>query len=725
MQPRFGWSFVLGALVAAAAAGQMIHGRGGITLPPPPEVKKIPVTDNYFGTKVTDDYRWLEDAKSPETRAFIDEENTYTQRYMDQARMRPQVVDDLDDLEQVSSWTLPIQRGDDYFFLKRLAGEGQASIYVRHGWTGKDKRLVDPAQFSRNPNTSVELDDVSRDGSLIAYEVRQGGQDQTTVHVYNVKTGKVLMDVLSSALYWSVCFTPDGTGLYYSRANSKGTQVYLHVLGTFTEQPDKLVFGYEFRGEQLGPNDLIEASVTDDGRYLVLEIDRGVPARRVDIVYRELNKPNSFFEILTWGIDSRFTAIYAKGAWFVKTDYKAPNGCILKAYPGIMPDAWDKIVPEGPEAIENFSIVGEKIYVERMKDVKPETAVYSLTGKLLGTLGYDGIGLVSAVGGRTTDRYGFFSFESFIVPPALYRLDTVTGKRDLFAQTKVPFDTSQYELKQVFFKSKDGTQVPMFIAGKKGLKQDGTERLLMTAYGGFDLSQLPEWSPVYAWWLKQGGWFALPNLRGGGEYGQRWHQAGMFAHKQNVFDDFFAAAEYLIANQYTSPQHLAIIGASNGGLLMGAAITQRPNLFSAVVCAYPLLDMLRYQNFEQGSHWITEFGSSDDEEQFKYLLKYSPYQNVKNGTSYPAVLFFTGDDDTRVDPMHARKMTALLQSASSSGRPILLRYSLAGGHSAGVGVDQEVQDHADMLTFLWIETGQPAVRKGPSRTTAGQVPKSP
>lgn len=697
--------------IAAGAASQTIHGRGGITLPPPPEVKKIPVTDDYFGTKITDDYRWLEDAKSPETQAFISEENAYTERYMEQARIRPQVADDLLGLVQVSAWTLPIVRGDDYFFTKRLAGEGQASIYVRHDWTGKDRRLVDPAQLSRDPNTSVVLMDVSRDGSVLAYGVREGGADETVIHFLDVKTGKTLPDTIARGLHWSTNFTPDGKGFYYTRVDRQGARLYLHLLGSFTEQPDELVFGNEFRGEQLGPNDIVQSKVTDDGHYLVIQIERGVPPKRVDIVYRDLTKPHSYFEVLTWGIDSRFSAIEDKGAWYVLTDYKAPNGIIYRADPGIMPDAWDTIVPQGANAIEGFSIVGGKMYVQRLVDVKPETTVYSLNGKQLGSLELSGIGTISPVRGRTTDRYGFFSFQSFIVPPTLYRLDTVTGKQELFAQTKTTFDSSQYELKQVFYTSKDGTRIPMFIAGKKGLKQDGTERLLMTGYGGFDLSETPAWNPMYAWWMEQGGWFALPNLRGGGEYGEKWHQAGMFGKKQNVFDDFYAAAEYLIANRYTSAEHFAIWGRSNGGLLMGAAMTQRPDLFSAIVCGYPLLDMLRYQKFEQGLHWVTEYGSSENEEQFKYLLKYSPYQNVKPGTAYPAILFFTGSDDTRVDPLHARKMTALMQSASSSGRPILLHYGLGGGHSAGVGVEQQIQDDTDILTFLWTETGQPAPRK--------------
>ena len=714
MQRIFGFALILSALLAPGLLAQTIYGGDGITLPPPPAVEAVPVADDYFGTKIPDSYRWLEDAKSAETRAFLDAENAYTSRYLKQARIRPQLLDDLDALEHVSRWSMPVERGGNLFFIKRLAGEEQGSIYIRRGWTAKDERLVDPAALSRDPNTSVNLGDVSRDGTLLAYEVRQGGADETTVCVADIKTGKTLEDELPAGLYRSINFTPDGKGLFYARSNRQGTLLFHHVFGTRPSR-DTLLFGHEFRGEELGPIDLFGADVTDDGRYLVIEINRGVPAKRVDIVYRDLTKPGSPFDILVWGIDSRFSAIHtgsgARGEWYVKTDYHAPLGTILKADPGILPDVWKTIVPQGTEPIENYSIVGGKLYVKRLKDVKSETTIYSLDGKSLGSIDLDAIGSVSAIQGRTTDRYGFLAFESFIQPPTLYRVDTVTGKRDLFAQAKIPFDSSQYELKQVFFKSKDGTQVPMSIAGRKGLKQDGTERLLMTGYGGFDLSMTPHWNPAYAWWLSQGGWFALPNLRGGSEYGEHWHEQAMFEKKQNVFDDWFAAAEYLIDHKYTSPQHFAITGRSNGGLLMGAALTQRPELFSAVLCGYPLLDMLRYQKFLQGPQWTTEYGSAENEKQFFYLLKYSPYQNVKAGTAYPATMFFTGDSDTRVDPLHARKMTPLLQSASTSGRPVLLHYSLTGGHSGGVAVEQQIQDDADQLTFLWTETGRAASKK--------------
>jgi prolyl oligopeptidase len=716
-------------LLSIASVAQTIHSRDGISLPPPPVVESQPVIDDYFGTKVTDNFRWLENAKSPETRAFIDEENAYTTRYLKQARIRNQIVDDLDPLEHTTRWSIPIQRAGNYYFMKRLAGEEQASIYVRHGWSGtpakgnssapKDDRLVDPASFSRDPNTSVALADVSHDGLLVAYEVRQGGADEATIRIYSLSKKKALEDELPAGVYYSTFFTPDGKGLYYARTDPKGTLLYLHTIGT-RNSDDKLIFGREFHGELLGPIDLFNAAITDDDRYLVITIQRGIPPTRVDICYRDLKKPGSPFEVLVWGLDSRFSTIYDKGAWYVRTDYSSPNYRILRADPGIMPEAWKTIIPEGKDVIDDFSIVGGKLYVNRLHDVKSEISVYTLDGKSAGQVELEGIGTASSVEGRTIDRYGFLSFQSWIQPPTIYRIDTLTGKREPFAEPKTAFKTSDYDLKQVFFKSADGTQIPMFIAGKKGLKQDGSERLLMTGYGGFNLSETPAWNPAWAWWLQQGGWFAVPNLRGGGEYGESWHEQGMFGKKQNVFDDWFAAARYLIDQKYTSAEHFAISGRSNGGLLMGASITQHPELFSAVWCGYPLLDMLRYQKFEQGPHWTTEYGSAAKQKDFAWLYKYSPYQNIKPRSDYPAVMFFTGDSDTRVDPLHARKMTALLQFESKSGRPVLLHYSTSGGHSAGVSVEQQIQDDADQLTFLWTETGSPTRMKRPSPSTADQ-----
>jgi len=713
------------ALMQAQNPPQTVKGGDRITLPLAPETDKVPVVDNYFGTKITDDYRWLEEAKSPETRAWIDQQIAYTDRYLKQAKVRPEIAENLDALIHVTTWSNPIQRGDSYFFMKRLSGEDQASIYVRHGWAagapqktsakqanaelGKDVRLIDPALLSRDPNTSVSMNAVSEDGSLLVFGVRQGGADEEEVHIFNVKTRKPLDDVLPSARYNSVDLAPDLSGVYYSRFSHQGSLVYFHKFGT-RNSSDTLIFGREFRGEPLAEMDLIGASVTEDGHYLIVSISRGVPAKRVDIVYRDLRQPQSPFQILVWAIDARFSPMYANGDWYVRTDDQAPNGRILKAIPGgVAPEAWPTVVPEGKDVIDGANIVGGKLFVHRLHDVRSETSIYTLDGKESGTIRYDGIGDASGLSGSARDRYGFYSFQSFIQPPTIYRYDTTTGKQEIFAQPKTPFESSEYELKQVFYQSKDGTRVPMFIAGRKGLKTDGTERLLMTGYGGFNLSELPDWNPLWAAWMAQGGWFALPNLRGGGEYGESWHKQGMFEKKQNVFDDFYGAAEYLIAQHYTTPAHFAISGRSNGGLLMGAAMTQRPDLFGAIWCGYPLLDMLRYQKFEMGRLWTSEYGSAENEKDFPYIRKYSPYQNVKPGVAYPAMMFFTGDSDTRVDPMNARKMAALMQAATAGEgakeRPVLLHYSLKGGHSAGVSAAQLVDDYADQLAFLWTETG--------------------
>jgi prolyl oligopeptidase len=717
---------VLGpVLMAAQSSPDAILGGDRIRLPLPPVTEKTPVVDDYFGTRVTDDYRWLEDAKSAATRDFLDQQMAYTDRYLKQARVRPEFADNLDALVHVTSWSTPVQRGDSYFFMKRLSSEEQASIYVRHGWNaatapsgntpakkagnsnadaGKDVRLIDPASLSRDPNTSVSIVDVSKGGEFLSYGIRQGGADEEEVHFLNLKTGKTLEDTLPTDRYNSVSFAPDLSGIYYARFTHKGSLLYFHKFGTRVGS-DTLLFGREFHSELLGELDLISAGVTDDGRYLVVDVSRGVPARRQDVVFRDLRKPGSPFEILIWGFDSRFSPRYANGEWYVQTDYMAPKGRILRATPGIAPEAWETVVPEQQDVIDGSNIVGNRLFVHRLHDVKSETNIYTLAGKAVGSIAYSGIGSASNLSGRIGDRYGFYSFQSFIQPPTIYRYDTMTGKQEVFAQPKTPFDSSQYDLQQVFYKSKDGTRIPMFLAGKKGLKTDGSERLLMTGYGGFNLSETPQWNPLFAAWLEQGGWFALPNLRAGGEYGEAWHQSGMFEKKQNVFDDFYAAAEYLITNRTTSAAHFAITGRSNGGLLMGAAMTQRPELWGAIWCGYPLLDMLRYQKFEFGRLWTTEYGSAENEKEFAYLGKYSPYQNVKAGTKYPAIMFFSGDSDTRVDPLHARKMTPLVQAASSSGRPVLLHYSLKGGHSAGVSAAQLIDDYADQLAFLWTETG--------------------
>ncbi len=688
-----------------------IHGESGIVLPAPPTVQQHPVTDQYQSTAspatvaVTDPYRWLEDAHSPATRAFIADENAYTAQYFKQVKTLPQTEAELSNLMRVDTVGVPTQRGDLYFFLQRLKQDNQGSLFVRTGLHGENRKLVDGNMLSADGNTSVSLIDITADGALVTYGVRVGGADEVAVHFLDVASGKETLDVLPSARYYGTALTPDRKGIYYSKFfPGQGTTVYYHVFGTsFTGDP--VILGHEYKGEALGEIDNVSVSASDNGHWLIFNIGHGVPAKREDILLKDLRKPEAPIVPLVYGIESRFSDIEDGDTFYVRTDWNAPNGRILRCALGKSPDQWTTILPEGKDVLEQVNIVGGKLFVLRLHDVKSEVTSYSLQGKQLGQVEFPSLGAGSTIHGRAQDKQGFYTFDSLIAPPTIYAYDTANGKAEIFYRQSVPFDSAAYEIQQIFFTSKDGTRVPMFIAGKKGLKRDGSERLLMTGYGGFALSELPVWNSEYAWWMEQGGWFALPNLRGGNEYGETWHKAAMFANKQNVFDDWFAAAEYLIANKYTSPEHLAIRGRSNGGLLMGASMTQHPELFGAIWCGYPLLDMLRYQNFEMGRTWTTEYGSADNAKDFLYIYKYSPYQNVHAGTKYPAIFFFTGDGDTRVDPMNARKMTPLMQSASTSQRPILLHYSLKGGHSAGVSQTQLVEDYADEMSFLWTETG--------------------
>jgi prolyl oligopeptidase len=680
-----------------------IHGDNGVTLPPLPVARANVVTDDYQGIKVQDPYRWLEDAKSPQTRAWIAEENAYTQKYLAQLPIRSKIASQLTAFERTDRYSVPMLYGGEFFFRKRLANENQASIYVRNGWSGQDERLVDATKLSADQNTSVEIDDVSQDGHLLVYGIRQGGADEQTVRVLDVRTRRELPDTLPSARYFAISLAPGETGLYYSKFTHEGSSVWFHKFGT-PLSADSKIFGGEYRGKHLGELDLVSATVSDNQRWLVVDIAHGVPATSEDFLLKDLRNPDASLKELVYGVEAHIQLRDDGNRFFLMTDYQAPNTRIVEAFPGRDAAAWKTIVPEGRDVISDFSIVGNRLFVTRLHDVKTETTIYSLDGHQTGALPYPGIGSGSVVYGRPSQSQGFYTFESFITPPTIFRFDTNTSRSDTFATEKLPFDSSQYEVHQVFYTSKDGTRVPMFIAGKKGLPRDGRTRLLMTGYGGFDLPMLPLWDPEYAWWMAHGGWFALPNLRGGNEYGEAWHKAAMFQNKQNVFDDFFAAARYLIDHHYTSPEHFAIRGRSNGGLLMGAAMTQRPDLFGAIWCGYPLLDMLRYQDFEFGRLWTTEYGSAESPKDFAYLRKYSPYQNVRAAAHYPAIMFFTGDNDTRVDPMNARKMTALMQASSGSQRPILLHYSVKGGHSAGVSVSQLIEDYADELAFLWNET---------------------
>jgi prolyl oligopeptidase len=692
-------------MLAVAADIPAIRGGNGITLPPPPPTEAKSVTDDVNGTKIADPYRWLEDGQSPETRAWIDTQIKYTDEYLSQVKIRPEIAKGLTELIRVESYSIPVERQENYFFTKRLPDENQASIYLRKGLHGTDERLIDATKMSADQNTSVHIDDISKTGDLLVYGVREGGADEQTVHFLDVPKHQELPDVLPLARYDGISLTPDKKGLYYSKLETTGTLVFFHQLGTPITS-DALIFGKEFNGEKFGEMELIGAGITENDRYLIIEVDHGVPATRVDVYAKDLRTPDAPIRPIIHGIDNRFTVFNHGDDLYAMTDYKAENYQVVKIdMKDPSPDKWKTIVPESKDVISDISIVGGKLFVTGLHDVVTQTKIYDLDGKMVGQIHYPTLGSASVMQGLDESEHGFYTFQSFIIPPTIYHYDVKTGQTDVFAKPQVPFPSDQYEVKQVFYTSKDGTRVPMFVSSKKGLKRDGKAPALMTAYGGFNISLTPSWNPEYAWWMEQGGFFAQPNLRGGGEYGETWHKAGMFEKKQNVFDDFFGAAEYLITNKYTNPARFAIRGRSNGGLLMGAAMTQRPDLFGAIWCGYPLLDMMRFQNFLVGRWWTTEYGSADNAGQFPYLLKYSPYQNVKAGTKYPAIMFNTGDSDTRVAPLHARKMTALMQKDTGGHRPILLHYELKAGHSSGVSITQLVDDTADELAFLWNETG--------------------
>ncbi len=717
-----GAAFSSGALaLGVVGGGAAIHGRNGVELGPPPEVAVKPVTEVVGGRTINDNYRWLEDQNSADTRAFLKAQTAYTDSYFAQlSGVRERIAKRLTELSRVEQTGMPQERGGLLFFTHRLAEENQASIYMRPlrfeveggAWLQPgDVRLVDARTLSADANASANIAAISRKGDLVVYGVRHGGADEQTVHFYDVPKRGEIEDELPLARYSGFGLTADAKTLFYSKTMSDGTAaVFQHTVGTPSGK-DVQVFGGEYQGETLGPLDLINCRVSENGHWLIISVSHGVPATREDILLKDLRKPTAQFQPLVYGIDSRFELHMYHDEMFVSTDFDAPNGRVLRASFGDpSTKSWPVVIAESKSPIRAVSIVDGVLFVGRLNDVKTETRIYSLHGKEIGEITYPTIGTGGVVQGREDSDTGYYTFSSFTVPPTIYRYNVATKQSTVWSEPKVPFDSNQYEVHQVFFTSKDGTRVPMFVAGRKGLPMDGKAPLLMTGYGGFNISETPAFSPEYAWWMEQGGFFALPNLRGGGEYGETWHEAGMFEHKQNVFDDWFAAAEYLLKNNYTTRERLAITGRSNGGLLMGASMTQRPDLYGAILCGYPLLDMSRYQRFLVGRWWTTEYGSAEKPDQAAYILKYSPYQNIRAGVHYPAIMFLSGDSDTRVAPLHARKMTAAMQATvmdepEADRRPVLLHYDTRAGHSAGVSVEQGIHDTTDELTFLWNETG--------------------
>jgi prolyl oligopeptidase len=679
----------------AVGAGQSeLHG-----LPKPPAAHRDSVVDVMQGVRIPDPYRWLEDQNSAATRAWIDAENKYTDSVLSRAPGKEALVRRLAELERVDVTRIPTERNGRFFYLKRLAAKDLFSIDVRDGLEGRERVLVDPEPMSADHTTTVELLDVSRDGSLIAYGIRRGGVDEVEVKFRSVDSGQDLPDVLPPARYESGDITAGNKEFYYSRQEAAGPRVYYHAMGS-SPATDRQIFGQKY-----GPDKGIIEDLSKNGRYLLITVFYGSAAARTELYLQNVAAGGPIRPIVN-DLHAQFFAAIGGDTLFIMTDWKAPRGRIFSA-PAAEPGRshWKEIIPQSGSVIRSFDLAGGKVMVNYTRDATSSLEIFSSEGRAEGQIAFPTLGTVSSMSGRWDSDSAFFEFTSFAVPATIYHYDVKTRQRSDWVRMNVPINSSNFELQQIWYHSKDGTRVPMFLLYKKGLEPDGKVPTLMTAYGGFNISMTPVFNPEAVAWAEEGGLFALPNLRGGGEFGEAWHQAGMFQNKQNVFDDFYAAAEWLIKNGYTNPATLAITGESNGGLLMGAAMTQRPDLYRAVVCRFPLLDMLRYQKFFVARFWISEYGSADNAAQFKYIDAYSPYQHVRKGGKYPAVLFVTGDSDTRVAPLHARKMCALMQWANASGRPILIHYDTSAGHSGGLPLPRQIGETAREMDFLLWQLG--------------------
>ena len=667
--------------------------------PTPPESRRDSFTETMHGVTISDPYRWLEDQTSPDTRAWIDKENSYTHALLDSRPGRDKLEARFGQLRKVTEIRLPIERSGRYVYRKRLAEQDQPVIYTRSGAAGKEEVLIDPNPMSPDHSTNVQPIELSNDGKLLAYELRQGGKDESEVRLFDIDARRDAADVLPSARYFGVSFLPDRSGFYYSMLTDEGPRVRFHKMGS-DPQRDSEIFGKDYdKGK------IIVSEVSEDGRHLLLQVLYGSAADKVEIWTQDLAHHGQIVPLVK-DIDARFFGYPAGDSLFLQTNWKAPRGRVL-AVKFDQPEQakWREIIPEGPDAIDDVGVAGGKVLVTYVHNAASQVKAFTPEGKPAQEFTFPAPGSVSGISGRWAGNDAFVSFSSFTIPPTIYRYEVASGKQSEWGRWDVSVDSTQFEAKQVWFNSKDGTRIPMFLVHKHGIKLDGTNPVLLTGYGGFNASELPHFSAQAIVWAEHGGVFADVNLRGGGEFGEQWHRAGMLDHKQNVFDDFIGAAEFLIRNNYTNPKRLAITGGSNGGLLVGAAMTQRPELFRAVVCWHPLLDMLRYQNFMTARFWVPEYGSAENPDQFKYIYAYSPYQHVAPAGKYPAVLFMTGDGDTRVAPLHARKMAALMQTVATPDRPALLRYELVAGHSGGRSVTQAIGDDVDEFTFLFWQLG--------------------
>jgi len=673
-----------------------------------PLTRKADVVDDFFGTKVADPFRWLEDDNSAETKAWVEAQNKVTYGYLEQIPQRAKIRERITKLWDFEKYSAPFKRGKRYFYSYNTGLQNQAVLYVTEDPKAQGRVLLDPNTLSKDGTVALSGISLTEDGRLMAYSVSVAGSDWQTWKVRDVATGKDLSDEIQWSKASGASWRKDGSGFYYSRYEApkeggaltgvnNNHMLFFHKLGT-PQAEDVLVYQ---RPDQ--PEWYLGGSVTDDGRWLVISAGKGTNPES-SLFLQDLSKPGSPVEPFLDKMDATYSIVDNEGdRFFVSTNQGAPRNRLVAIRKGqTEPSQWTEIIPQakGKDVLESVSLVGGRFVATWMRDAHSAIEFYDLKGKKTGTLALPALGTAGGFGGRREDQETFYTFGSFTYPGTIYRLDLKTGKSSVFRTPKVAFKSSDYDVKQVFYTSKDGTKVPMFLVHKKGLKLDGQNPTLLYGYGGFNVSLTPGFSVSRMVWLEMGGVYAMANLRGGGEYGLDWYDAGRKDKKQNVFDDFIAAAEWLIAHKVTSTPKLAINGGSNGGLLVGACLTQRPDLFGAAVPEVGVMDMLRFHKFTLGWGWKSDYGSSETKEGFDTLMKYSPLHTIKAGVKYPPTLVTTGDHDDRVVPAHSHKFTATLQAAQAGPSPILTRIETSAGHGAGKPTAKAIAERADVLAFL-------------------------
>jgi prolyl oligopeptidase len=692
----------LSALIGVNA--QAAVGSATINKLPYPKTAEVTQVDNYHGTKVSDPYRWLEDANSAKTKAWVEAQNKVTFAYLGGITCRQAVKERLTKLWDFEKYSVPEKQGDRYFYGKNTGLQNQSVVYTTRDLATPGELLLDPNTLSKDGTVALAGSAASDDGKLFAYGLAAAGSDWQEWKIRNVESKQDLSDDLKWIKFSGVSFTKDGKGLYYSRfdapdektklqATNYYQKLYYHKLGD-DQSKDTLIY------ERKDHKDWdFEGAVTDDGHYLVISSHQGTdPKNR--IFYKDLTVANAKVVELFGKGDAKYNFIENDGSsfWFV-TDLQAPRSRVI-AVDLKKPDAIKEVIAEAKDTIEDVNLAQDTFIVSYLKDAHSDDQLFDLNGQAIGSVQLPGIGAASGFSGKRKQGERFFSYVSFTQPSTIYRFDINTKQTSTVFEPKLNFDPAKYVTKQVFYTSKDGTKVPMFITSKIGTKLTGNTPTLLEAYGGFDIPYTPVFSPTYIVWMEMGGIYAVPNLRGGGEYGEKWHQAGMKDKKQNVFNDFIAAAEYLIREKYTNKSKLAIAGASNGGLLIGACETQRPNLYGACLPSVGVMDMLRFQKFTIGWAWTSEYGSSDNAQDFKTLYAYSPLHHIKPGVCYPATLICTGDHDDRVVPAHSFKFAATMQKDQACSQPILIRIETRAGHGAGKPTSKKIEEKADQMSFL-------------------------